>query len=128
MACPIFLEAQKLFQQPKTIQRIIGRNNFEYKEWMYRASPYYVKKNVFNDGVYRFTIPPTHHFNFPGNREVIKRDILRTTTKYYLRSLGFFCQKELQLDKISPVPFRFRLGSLDYVNWMEQKPNAIKPR
>jgi hypothetical protein len=42
-------------------------------------------------------------------------------------NMGFFCQKELMLDKITPLPIRFRLGSLDYVNWMEQKPNAIKP-
>ncbi len=45
----------------------------------------------------------------------------------YTRNLGFFCQKELKLDKITPLPIRFRLGSLDYVNWMEQKPNAVKP-
>ena len=46
------------------------------------------------------------------------------TASYYPNSLGFVCKKELQLDKITAVPIRFRLGSLEYVNWMEQKPNA----
>lgn len=45
----------------------------------------------------------------------------------HARQLGFFCKNELQLDKLTPVPVRFRLGSADYVNWMEQKPNALKP-
>jgi hypothetical protein len=46
------------------------------------------------------------------------------TPAYYPNSLGFICRKELQLDKITPIPFRFRLGSLEYVNWLEQKPNS----
>ena len=49
------------------------------------------------------------------------------TASFYINSLGFICQKELQLDKITPVPIRLRLGSLEYVNWMEQKPNVNKP-
>ena len=46
---------------------------------------------------------------------------------FYTAGLGIICKKEWQLDKITPIAFRFRLGSLDYVNWMEQKPNAIRP-
>jgi hypothetical protein len=57
---------------------------------------------------------------------VLRKPVL--SPSYYNNHLGFFCQKELQLQKITIVPIRFRLGSLDYVNWMEQKPNAVKPR
>ena len=44
----------------------------------------------------------------------------------YTEHPGWFCKKELQLDKITTIPVRLRLGSLNYVNWMEQKPNANK--
>jgi len=47
---------------------------------------------------------------------------------FYTKQIGFFCQKELQLDKMTFIPFRFRLGSLDYVNWMEKKNVGISNR
>lgn len=46
----------------------------------------------------------------------------------YLDRLGFFCRQEMRLDKLTPMPIRFRLGSMEDVNYLEQKPNSMKPR
>lgn len=36
--------------------------------------------------------------------------------------LPFFCRIEYRIAKGNTVPFKFRLGSVDYVDWLEGKP------
>ena len=43
-------------------------------------------------------------------------------SNYYAQHLGFFCKEEIKLDKRITLPLRFRLGSMDYCNYLEQKP------
>ena len=58
-----------------------------------------------------------------------KRDInFRLSPGYYVHGLGYFCKQEIKLEKMTSIPILFRLGGVDYVNWLEQKPNAVKPK
>jgi hypothetical protein len=45
---------------------------------------------------------------------------------FYNQPPGFFCKKEIQLQKITLLPVFIRLGSKEYVDYLERKPNAIK--
>jgi hypothetical protein len=40
---------------------------------------------------------------------------------YYSSNLGFFCKKEIQFQKITSIPFKFRLGSVQQCDWLEGK-------
>lgn len=43
---------------------------------------------------------------------------------FYVKNLGFFCRQELKLEAVTKIPFRFRVGSVNYCDWMEGKKNA----
>jgi hypothetical protein len=43
---------------------------------------------------------------------------------FYVKNLSFFCRQELRLEALTKIPFKFRLGSVQYVDWLEKKPNS----
>lgn len=46
---------------------------------------------------------------------------------FYSSNLGFFCKKEIRFENTTKIPLRFRLGPVQYCDYLESKPNAIMP-
>ena len=64
----------------------------------------------------------------PLNKGLNYRPFIPVSSKFYVNNLGFFCRQELKLQAVTRLPLKFRLGSLEYNDWMEGKINAgIKP-
>ena len=43
------------------------------------------------------------------------------SNNFYTQNFGFFCKKEIQLQKVIKVPFVFRLGSVEMCDRLEGK-------
>ena len=130
LSFPTCLSAQKIYQGPKNMQQVVGRIQYDQKKWLYKSSPQYINYSGINlpsvnvPAIEKSLAPPTI-----DNRNGFRLEkTYQLPQDFYTQSLGFICRQEYKFQKYTAVPLRIRLGSLAYVNYLEQKPNALKPR
>jgi hypothetical protein len=76
-----------------------------------------------SDSVQNTSAKNTLIFLAPDN-PLINTSVKTIPASFYTSTLGFFCQKELQLEKVIKFPVKFRLGSVAYTDKMEGKKTA----
>ena len=117
--CMIFV-GKAAFGQQNTVKLLITND-------LYTTNPIFKKienpgLNIFN---YKFNKTHTAAATINKHSAVVtpvSYSIL--SPNYYTQNFGFFCKKELQLEKVTKIPFKFRLGSVQQCDWMEGKTGA----
>ncbi|MEP6925996.1 MAG: hypothetical protein ABI834_00100 [Ginsengibacter sp.] len=81
-----------------------------------RENTAFLLKNKLNTpgSIGQFTSVPVMSIGVPNVKQIIPSD-------FYTNNMGFFCKKELVLEKATKIPLRFRLGSLQQCNYYEGK-------
>jgi hypothetical protein len=118
--CMIFV-AGGAFCQNYTAKTVLDTDIFNTK-FTYKVSDNISYQNYFQQSKNKIQqmqvdkVNPVLYLN-PLSRSVIAAD-------FYTCNFGFFCKKELQFEKATKIPLRFRLGSLQYNDYLEGKPNT----
>jgi hypothetical protein len=118
--CMIFVVGGT-FGQNYTAKKIL-RGNISNLEWNNQAWNKVTFTNYFQHSKNKMKQKPLVSarpvfYTSSQSRSVINAD-------FYACNFGFFCKKELQFEKATKIPLRFRLGSMQYNNYLEGKINS----
>ena len=68
----------------------------------------------------QYNLPDSFHYSF----SILKKENIYPTSippNFSTCNFGFFCKKELQIEKATKLPIHLRLGSLEQCNYYEGK-------
>ena len=68
--------------------------------------------------------PPTLYFSAPTSSPTSNNPstpVNQVPLAYAYKDLALFCKLEVKMEKVVKMPVKFRLGSVDYVDWLEGK-------
>lgn len=80
-----------------------------------------IEQKIFCDTTKRNINVSEHGLSELSANPFSKTSVKPLPSAFYFNSIGFFCQKELQAEKVLRFPVKFRLGSVAYTDQMEGK-------
>lgn len=124
----IFLSYGEIFGQLNPVEKFFkndsthyfGKYSADFRQNNVKLSKAPNSRPV-NKSVFTPTILP---YNSLSN--ILLTNPLQKTS--YRQPLSFFCRKEWDFEKATSIPLRIRVGSLEYTDYLEQKPNALRPK
>lgn len=73
------------------------------------------KKDYFNNNSSKILQTSTAFF-------LTSKPLLKSIPQnFYLQNIGVFCKKEWEFEKVTKIPLKVRIGSLQQCNWLEGK-------
>ncbi len=122
----IFLHLTAVSQNQKFVKNYLAPQVNALKNYSIKTSHGYSGVQ-FGQNIYVPDQKPGYNDFFTRQMTIDKIIPVQNLTVYQFtyfdpaRDWGIICQKEWKLEKTTGVPFRFRLGSLEYVDRLEAK-------
>lgn len=105
------LLSQLLLAQITTIN-----NSQSYHQLKTQLTAQSIETN-FSEQIQQFTFQESQKNVF----NLMQKEQQQMPAAYAYKDLAFFCKIEVQLEKAVKLPIKFRLGSVDYVDYLEGK-------